>query len=93
MVWGVRLWDYLLGLGEVSPMLLELSEAGDVIFEIVAIEGDMAIDTDKGRRSASTKSMLFCLFLLQGCIAIAADESNHIVEIFLLLKGNIGVQY
>lgn len=74
-------------------MLLELSETGDMIFEIVAIEGDMAIDTDKRSRSASTKCMLLCLFLLEGCIAIAADESYHIVEIFLLLKGNIGVQY
>lgn len=67
-------------------MLLELSQARNMLYKFIAIEGDMAINTYKGSRSASTKGVLFCLFFLQGCIAIAAHESYHIVEKFIIKK-------
>jgi hypothetical protein len=64
-----------------------------VLDKIVAIEGNMAVDTDKGGRPASTEGMLLGLFLLQSCIAVAAHEGYHIVEKVLLLKGNFCAKY
>lgn len=61
-------------------MFLRLSETGNMIFIIVAFEGDMAINADERRRFATAKSMFFYLFLLESGVAVAADKGDHLLK-------------
>jgi hypothetical protein len=73
----------LFGFGVFSPMLFELSEAGDVILVVIALKSDVAVNTDERCRSTPAKRVLFGLFLFQSGITVRADEGHHLVEVYL----------
>lgn len=70
----------LFGFGIFSPMLFEFCEARDMILEVIALKGDVAVDTDEGSGSASPKGVLFDLLLLEGDVAVGTDESYHLLK-------------
>jgi hypothetical protein len=70
----------LFRLGIFSPMLFELSEARDMILILIALEGDMAVDTDEGGGSAPSEGVLFSLLLLESGVTVRADEGYHLLK-------------
>ena len=61
-------------------MFLKLGETGCMGLEILALEGDVAVDTDKGGRSAPSEGVGFGLLLLERGVTVRAHEGNHDVE-------------
>lgn len=79
MILAIILGD-LFRLGVFSPMLLELSQARDMVLIVIALEGDVAVDTDEGSRSAPSEGVLFGLLLLESGVAVRADEGYHLLK-------------